>query len=140
MAQQFRPLQALARMGFALALGALMFGIIGALLTWLTPNEATSIPLLLLAPGVALLIAGAALTVFAFRATPETWQAAYRSCARLSFVLAALAALAIVVLALVFARGASVFQLILVALIGLEGPLVLALVGRRLRSISDDAR
>lgn len=136
MTQQFRPIQALMRMGFALALGTLMLGMIGLLLAWLGPSESTSLPLLLLAPGVAMLVVAAAFTVYSLRESPQAWRDSYRSCARIASGAAVLAAVATLALAVAFALSGSAFQVLLVALISFEGPVALWIAGRRLRSIA----
>lgn len=124
--------QALARMAFLLCIGALMLGFIAVLLSWIAPEEAdTGAPLLLLAPGVILLVAGVLLIVRAFRSNPNEWQQTYLSCAKVLKILALISALAIVVLVVVFiVMNSSALQLVLVALIGLQASLALLSVAR----------
>ncbi|MBR5950555.1 MAG: hypothetical protein IKZ87_03880 [Actinomycetaceae bacterium] len=132
-----KRIQALARMAIALSLGALMIGFIAVLLSWIAPDEsAKSVPLLLLAPGLALLIAGIALIVRALRTQPDTWQETYRGCAKFLQVLAIITCIAIVVLfalTIIFWKNTNFSQLFLVALIGLQAPLVLLTTARHMQ-------
>ena len=136
MTQQFRPIQALMRMGFALALGTLMLGTIGVLLAWLGPAGSASLPLLLLAPGIAMLIVAAVFTAYSLRENPEDWRDSYRSCARIASAVAIIAGVLTIGVAVALAVSGPLFQVILVALIALEGPAALWFASRRLRSIA----
>ena len=128
-----RRIQALARMAFVLAIGALMLGFIAFLLSWIAPNkDAKGVPMLLLAPGVALLIAGILLLVKALRSEAGEWPDTYRRCATVLRAIALVTLVAIVILAVVFAGSANIWQLILVALIGLQAPVALLATARHM--------
>lgn len=136
----FRPMQALMRLGSALALGALALGVIGALLAWMSTGADAALPLVLLAPGLALLGPAGAFAALALRSRPENWPETYRSCSRIALGAAGVATLAAILAGFALGlRAASVAQAILVVLLGLEGPLALWLSARRLRSLADAA-
>ena len=135
MEEAVKRIQALTRMAFVLSLGALMLGFIAFLLSWIAPNEdAKGVPLLLLAPGVALLIAGVFLLVKALRTQADSWQDIYRACITPVRVIALVAFVVIVGLVVVFVvKGSSVLQLILVALIAVQAPLALLAITRHMK-------
>lgn len=140
MEETVKRIQTLARMAFVLSIGALMLGFIAVLLSWIAPNEdAKGVPLLLLAPGIALLIAGIFLLVKALRAQGDSWQDIYRSCITPMRVIALVTFLAVAVLVVVFiVQGSSALQLVLVALIAVQAPLALLATSRQMkRAISD---
>ena len=122
-------------MAFVLSIGALMLGFIAVLLSWITPDEgAKGVPLLLLAPGVALLIAGIFLLVKALRAQGDSWQDIYRSCLMPMQVIALVTFIVIVGLVVIFIiKGSSALQLILVALIAVQAPLALLAITRHMK-------
>lgn len=129
-----KRIQALARMAFVLSIGALMLGFIAFLLSWIAPNEgAKGVPLLLLAPGAALLAAGIFLLVKALRSQPDIWQETYRSCTTVLRWIALVTFLVVAVLVVVFIfLGGSALQLILVALIAVQAPLALLATSRHM--------
>lgn len=130
-----KRIQALARMAFVLSIGALMLGFIAFLLSWIAPNDgAKGVPLLLLAPGIALLIAGIFLIVKALRTHPDAWQETYCSCATIVRWIALATFLMIAVLVVMFIiQGSSALQLILVALIAVQAPLALLATSRHMK-------
>ena len=129
-----KRIQALARMAFVLSIGALMLGFIAFLLSWIAPSEdGKGVPLLLLAPGIALLLAGIILLVKALRSPADKWQDTYRTCVKVLGVIAVIAVAAIVLIAVIVAERSNIWQLILVALIGLQGPLALLATSRHMK-------
>lgn len=127
--------QALARMAFALSIGALMLGFIAVLLSWIAPDEnSKGVPLLLLAPGAILLVTAVLLIVKAFRSDPNTWEQTYRSCAKTLKIIAVIAFVLIAALVIVFmVKHNSALQLILVALIGVQSPVALLATSRHMK-------
>ncbi|MBP3223564.1 MAG: hypothetical protein J6M18_06540 [Actinomycetaceae bacterium] len=130
-------IRALARMGLFFALGALMMGVIGFLLSWMAPtNWATGLPILLTIPGFIMLISAGVLVVTAAKLELHKWKLAYEKIGR-GLIIAAIVCIAgIALVSALFFTTKNILPLLLIAAIALQGPLSLVYTGRKLRSIA----
>lgn len=125
-------LQRLAQAGIALALGAIMMGVVGLIAAWIGDGGSSHIALILIGPGGLMVAAAAYMMIGAIRTEPDAWQPCYQ---RSVYVLqtAALLAFVATIATAVFVHGdAPAPQILLIAFVGLQGPIAMYLVTRQL--------
>ncbi len=129
--------QRLAQTGIVLAFGAILLGLVGLMMSWMGSEATTRLPLMLVLPGGFMVVAATYLFVVAMRATPELWRGLYRTSARLLRVCAGISFASGPIVGILIHSIEPLIQMLLVAAVGLQSPLVLFLFARMLEKSAD---
>ena len=125
-------LQRLAQIGIVLAFGAIIMCTVGLVLSWMGPDSAGRLPLMLVVPGGVMVLAAAYLLLGATRTAPEDWRRLYRNGSGLLLVGACIAAVTVPAAGILTHTDEPLLQAFLVGAVGLQGPLAMLLLSRLL--------
>lgn len=125
-------LQRLAQAAIALAFGAILMGIVGLLAAWLGHGSSTHVALILIVPGGLMVLVAAYMLALALRVDPDDWRPAYKKIVRMLEIAATVAFLATVVTAVIVRADGPAPQILLIALVGIQGPFAMYLLTRQL--------
>ena len=123
-------LQRLAQIGIVLAFGAIIMGTVGLAMSWMGPDSAGRLPLMLVVPGGVMVLAAAYLLLGATRTAPEDWRRLYRTASGLLLAGACVAALTVPTVGILTHSEEPLPQAFLVGAVGLQGPLAMLLLSR----------
>ncbi|WP_182049508.1 hypothetical protein [Changpingibacter yushuensis] len=130
-------MQRLARMGIAMALGALALGVLGTLMVWMDGTGTFSgLAIILLVPGVLLLVSAGYLIFCALRSDPRTWVPTYTRVSQVLTLTAIVSGVAVIVAAILINGDASALQTVLVAIVGLQGPIATYMISTHVAEIA----
>ncbi len=130
-------LQRMAQSAIILAFGAVIMGSVGILAAWLGDGTATHIALILIFPGGLMVLVAAYMILLALRTDLDDWRLAYT---RSIFALkmgAVLAILATVITAVIVRTDGSLPQILLIALVGIQGPIAMFFIALQMARALD---
>ncbi|MDN6487024.1 MAG: hypothetical protein L0K34_06015 [Ancrocorticia sp.] len=124
--------QRLAQSAIILALGAVVMGAVGILTSWFGDAASSHVALILVIPGGVMVLVAAYILWLARRTEPDNWRGAYKRAVIGLETGALIGFFATIITAVMVRADVPTPQVLLIALVGIQGPFAMFLLTRQM--------